>query len=558
MENTAGARLVGRDGRQAMLESVTATGDLRGLVLDMTVVQRFRNTGPTNMEVVYRFPLPWAAVLLGMDVTLNGQHLTGSVIEKRAAEARYEEALSQGHSAIMLERNPDGSYAVNLGNLLAGEDCEIRLRYAQLLAFEQGGLRLLIPTVIAPRYGDPVRDGGLAPHQAPQVDLLAVYPFDLLLRLHGTLAAARVASPSHPIAVGREPANGEEVLAVSLARQGALDRDFVLVVDRLAQPSLTLLARDCVADPASEQVVVLASFLPQLPARTQPQALKVLVDCSGSMGGDSIAAARRALLALIRQLAAGDRFSLSRFGSTVEHRSRGLWSLTPATQRTAEHWIGALQADLGGTEMREALVSTCALPHEGDTDLLLVTDGEIEAIEPLIETARTSGHRVFVVGIGASPAEGHLRRLAAATGGACDFVAPGEAVEPAVLRMFARLRSPGSAPRNWSGQKANPRSGYRPWRLRCSLGIRSMRLPALPNGPGGRSGCSAWPRARASPSRWPARSLDRATAWSQAIPCPASPPWTASWPYRRWTRWRRWTRPHWRSPISWSRIAPIF
>jgi len=35
-----------------------------------------------------------------------------------------------------------------------------------------------------------------------------------------------------------------------------------------------------------------------------------------------------------------------------------------------------------------------------------------------------------------------LRRLAEATGGACDFVAPGEAVEPAILRMFARLRSP--------------------------------------------------------------------------------------------------------------------
>ncbi|MEY3759318.1 MAG: hypothetical protein RIR39_809, partial [Pseudomonadota bacterium] len=38
--------------------------------------------------------------------------------------------------------------------------------------------------------------------------------------------------------------------------------------------------------------------------------------------------------------------------------------------------------------------------------------------------------------------ESHLRRLAEATGGACDFVASGEAVEPAVLRMFARLRSP--------------------------------------------------------------------------------------------------------------------
>ena len=57
-------------------------------------------------------------------------------------------------------------------------------------------------------------------------------------------------------------------------------------------------------------------------------------------------------------------------------------------------------------------------------------------------SAKDSGHRLFIVGIGSSPAETHLRRLAEATGGACDFVAPGEAIEPAVLRMFARLRSP--------------------------------------------------------------------------------------------------------------------
>ena len=449
MEQEACARLESRDGRPAMLEGLVAIGDLRGLLLEMSVEQRFRNTARTNMEVIYRFPLPWGAVLLGVDVMLNGQHLTGSVVEKRQAEARYEEALSQGQSAIMLERNHDGSYSLNLGNLLAGEVCLITLRYAQVLQFAQGGLRLLIPTVIAPRYGDPVRDGGLQPHHAVESDLLAAaYPFEVRLRLHGGLVRARVASPSHPIAVGREDLAGEEVLGVSLARQGALDRDFVLVIDQLAQPSMAVLARDPVAAPLSEQsaqsdqVVVLASFLPRMPVQTQGQALKILVDCSGSMAGDSIAAARRALQAVLRQLGSADRFSLSRFGSTVLHRSRGLWSLTEASRLAAQRWVGGLEADLGGTEMADALVSTCALAHGGDSDLLLVTDGEIEAIDRLIETARGTGHRVFVVGIGASPAEGLVRRLAAATGGACDFVAPGEAVEPAVLRMVARLRSP--------------------------------------------------------------------------------------------------------------------
>ena len=133
---------------------------------------------------------------------------------------------------------------------------------------------------------------------------------------------------------------------------------------------------------------------------------------------------------------------MSRFGSTVEHRSRGLWKASEPTKLAAQRWVGALQADLGGTEMEAALSSTFALAQTVGSDILVVTDGEISAIDSTIESAQDSGHRLFVVGIGSSPAETHLRRLADATGGACDFVAPGEAVEPAVLRMFARLRSP--------------------------------------------------------------------------------------------------------------------
>ena len=432
------ARLETLDGAPALLEGVSASGDLRGPLLEMSVEQRFRNAGPTHIEVVYSFPLPWGAVLLGVEVVLGEQRLTGRVIEKRQAEARYEEALCEGKAAIMLEKNADLSYSLSLGNLAAGESCQVTLRYAQVLEFQQDGLRLLIPTLIAPRYGDAVLDGGLQPHQAPTLDPLAAYPFAIHLRLHGDLARARVASPSHPIAVGLEQTSEGEVLGVSLARRGYLDRDFVLIVG-LVQDSLAVLALDPVAP---DRVVALASFRPGLGAEAPATGVKILVDCSGSMAGDSIDAAKRALQAVIQQFQAGDRFALSRFGSSVEHRSRGLWSVTDATRTAAQRWVAGLEADLGGTEMEAALASTCALAHEGACDLLLVTDGEISAIERTIAVVRGAGHRVFVVGIGASPAEAHLRRLAEATQGACDFVAPGEVVEPEVRRMFARLRSP--------------------------------------------------------------------------------------------------------------------
>ena len=440
MDQRECARLETRDGQPVNLLGVKLSGDLRGLMFEASVEQRFYNPSEKNVEVVYSFPLPWGAVLLGVDVLLGDKHLTGAVVEKKQAEARYEEAISEGNAAIMLEKNHDHSYSLNLGNLAAREHCTITLRYAQTLQFEQRGLRLLIPTVIAPRYGDDQLDGGLAPHQAPSHSLLAEHPFALELRLHGDLAQARVASPSHPVGVAHGKAGIGAVLTVSLARQASLDRDFVLVVDQLAHESMVVAARDSVA-PGS--VTILASFCPRIAVQGKAAtAVKILVDCSGSMAGDSIDAAKRALQAVVRQLGAGDRFSLSRFGDTVEHRSRGLWKTTETTQLAAQRWVGALKADLGGTEMEAALTSTFALAQTVSSDILLVTDGEISAIDSTIASARHSGHRLFIVGIGSSPAETHLRRLAEATGGACDFVAPGEAVEPAILRMFVRLRSP--------------------------------------------------------------------------------------------------------------------
>ena len=404
------AQLVARDGAPVMLQGVTATGDLNGLLFEVRVEQRFCNPTDKNMEVVYTFPLPWGAVLMGVNVLLGDKHLSGAVVEKKLAEARYEEALSEGNAAIMLEKNHDLSYSLNLGNLAAKETCVITLLYAQTLQFEQRGLRLMIPTVIAPRFGDAVIDGGLQPHQAPIHSLTVDYPFKIELRLHGDLARARVACPSHPIGIAHTLTEGSSVLTVSLGRSASLDRDFVLVIDQLTQESVAVLARDKVE---AEGIVAMASFCPRIPEQgAVDTAVKILVDCSGSMGGDSMGAAKGALKAIVDQFGQGDKFSLSRFGSTVEHRSRGLWSVTATTRFAARRWVGSLNADLGGTEMESALSSTFKLAQTVSSDVLLITDGEISAIDKTIDAAKNSGHRLFVVGIGSSPAEGLLRRLA--------------------------------------------------------------------------------------------------------------------------------------------------
>jgi len=425
-------------GETMALLGVAAKGSVDGLLFELAVEQRYRNSEATNIEAVYTFPLPSSAVLLDFDVTLGDKQLTGVVVERKAAEAQYEEAIDKGDTAIMLERAGDGLLTVNLGNLMAGEEATIRYRYAQLLRFEHGSVRLTVPTVIAPRYGDPV-EGGLQPHQVPVSDLVVEYPFTLSLELRGEIASGTIASPSHSIATART----DDGVTVTLNRNAWLDRDFVLTVSDLVAQSMSMVAKD------GDGYVALASFCAEVPksAEELPLRLKLVVDCSGSMNGDSIEAAKRALHHVLAGLSPADRFSFTRFGSKVVHEIGTLVAANaPAILKAAER-LGRTQADLGGTEMEGALREVFRLGGEetrgrSGADVMLITDGEIWGADSLIAEARGAQQRVFVVGIGSAPAEGVLRRLADATGGACEFVGPKEDAEVAILRMFARLRAP--------------------------------------------------------------------------------------------------------------------
>lgn len=414
-----------------VLEGVTAKGRVRGLLLELTVEQRYRNPSGTNIEAVYTFPLPWGAVLMSLEFDINGRTLSGVVVPRAVGEARYEKAIDQGDTAVLLERAEDGLYTANVGNLMAGESAVVRYRYAQLLRFEKGQVRITVPTVIAPRYGGAEQDAGLAPHQVPGTDLLAEYPFSISLLLSGELSSGSLASPSHPIAVRRV----QDGVEVELARKGFLDRDFVLTVSGVAGRALGAVAND------DDGYVAMASFCPTIPKSPEPEgrSVKILVDCSGSMAGSSIESAKRALHAILSMLEFSDRFSLSRFGSSVQHFHDALQPVDDESIGQAGRSIMALQANMGGTEMAAALESTLRLDSRVRAGILLVTDGEVWAADQVMEQARKTGQRIFAVGIGNAPAESLLRRLAEETGGACEFVAPSEDVERAITRMFLRI-----------------------------------------------------------------------------------------------------------------------
>lgn len=422
-----------------VLQSVTACGRLEGLLLSMTLRQTYRNESSDNLEVIYTFPLAWGAVLLGLETTLGGRRLKGQVLERGQAQQRYEEAIEEGHAPIMVEESSPGLFSATLGSLKPGETAELELSYAQLLSFEQGRIRLVVPTTVAPRYGDPVSEGGISASQAAAPSMFSDHGFKLNIELHGAVSEARVGSPTHHI---RQQRHGD-VVTLTLQNQAWLDRDFVLLLDGLASRSFALMGTDSASGP--EHVAVIASFCPVLPERKPaPLRLKVLVDCSGSMAGDSMAQARAALAPLATQLTETDEVSFSRFGSFTEH------VLAPAkgdesTRQALIESITDTQANLGGTELEAALQNAFDLrmtpaADSDEADILLVTDGEVWDAQRIVDASRHSGHRIYALGVGSAPAESLLREMAESTGGACEFATPEEDMSKAIQRLMARIR----------------------------------------------------------------------------------------------------------------------
>ena len=430
--------MTNEDGEQMALQSVSAKGTVQGLLLEMCIRQHYINTTKKTLETVYTFPMGWGATFMDLTVEIGGKRLTGVITEKKEAEEEYEKAISEGDAPIMLEKNSDGLYTVNLGNLKPSEEAVIEYSYSQLLRFEEGHVRLSLPTTIAPRYGDS-QLGGIAQHQSVETDFLVEYPFTLSLLLSGGMEKATVECPSHQVQVTKK-ANG---LEVDLVRSGFLDRDFILNLSNLNNESFFIVTPDAQMGP--EGCTVLASFCPPslVNQKETGAEIKILVDCSGSMEGDSIESAKRALHHVLSHLHDDDRFSYSLFGSQVKHEIASLKPANQANIAAASVLVSNTKADMGGTEIEDALLSTFNLKGtEKKADVLLITDGEVWDTSSIIAAAKKSGHRIFAIGVGTSPAETLLRELAEMTGGACELVSPKEDIESAIIRMFNRIHLP--------------------------------------------------------------------------------------------------------------------
>lgn len=435
------------DGKKIPLRGVDVSGEVIGGTARVRVRQKYENVEQKPIEAIYTFPLPTEGTLVGFRMECDGRRIDGVVKEREEAFRAYDDATLAGHGAALVEQERANVFTASVGNLLPGETTVVEVEYVQRLHANEGALRVMIPTLVAPRYipgapsGDRTGHGAADPtDRVPDADRISpkIADVDYRVALDLTLHVgerAEVSSPSHKIETRRD---GDRV---HVSFEGAeLDRDIVILAEGTADAPL----QSVVAHKKGDIGTVCFSRVVDLfdpNAKPAPLNVVFVLDRSGSMGGLSIEEARKALRLCLRQLREGDRFSIIAFDDREEVFKNEPVPFTQKTLEQADKWIASIDAR-GGTELLRPMKH--AVEQAGDGVVVLLTDGQVgnedEILAAVMEARRKS--RIYAFGIGTNVSDALLAQLARRTGGAVEQIHPGERIDEKVVATFSRAIAP--------------------------------------------------------------------------------------------------------------------
>jgi Ca-activated chloride channel family protein len=446
--NGSGGRLVTADGRTLPLRGATLKADARGGVARVVLEQRFENVYDEPLHVTYLMPLPADGAVSGYAFTLGARRVVGEVDKKQRARERFEQAILDGRTAGLVDQERSSLFTQELGNVPPKETIVAELTLDQRLTWlDEGAWEWRFPTVVGPRYqGAPGRVVDAARTEVAVNDGPLPVRIALTLTVRDAIPEGRKPeSPLHKLAA-RSIGNHFEV---GFAEDGGvrLDRD-VVVRWPVAAPRVGLQVD--VGRPAKgDRSYGLLSIVPPSPgsaaARARRRDLILLLDTSGSMGGEPLDQSRRTCLALIDTLSDDDTLEMIEFSTSARRWKRKAVPASAGNKQDARSWLTKLEAG-GGTEMVQGVMAALEpLSGEAQRQVVLLTDGyigfETEVVKAVADKL-PAGSRLHVVGVGSAVNRSLTGPTSRAGRGVEVIVAPGEDPERPVMRLLARTAQP--------------------------------------------------------------------------------------------------------------------
>lgn len=422
----------------------------------------FANDLGRTIEGDLVFPLPPFAALCELTVRVGTRTLHGRFRPRERAQAEYHRAVQAGRTAVLGESEGEDLGRLRVAPIETGEDVEVSLVLLHTLVPISDGHRLLLPLTYMPRYVE--NEQGLKPTERAAVErprpVTSAARGDVKVSIRKGAAPVQVRCPTH----GVQTRDEGQLLEVSVSGV-PLDRDLHLEIqDRQRGDLPTLWVRHDASDgrdglgPSTAVALLPPPFADE--GVTVARTLLLLVDRSGSMDGEPMAAAIRAVKGCLRALGPSDRFNVIAFTDSLEALARRPLPFDDGSLRAADAFADSLSAG-GGTEAAQALTAVLdddlgrrarSFRQEGPAPdashrlrvVVMMTDGDVGSAENVLTAAkdRLIDTRLFVIGIGHSVNHAMLARLAELGSGTYTPVSSNEDLERALNKLKGAIDAP--------------------------------------------------------------------------------------------------------------------
>ncbi|PWW77351.1 VIT-domain-containing protein [Tuber magnatum] len=461
-------------GSQRSLPLISTT--LRSHVVDLTashtLTQVYDNNDSSSRDIAearYTFPLYESSAVTDFHALVGERTIKGVVREKAEAKAIYQAAKSAGKVTALFSQDTSEVFTTSLGNIPARSLVVVVIKYVHELKqdLEVDGVKLLVPTIIAPKYGiapvttdlvfgnrwrtcwgafsREIRDIG----NAEDVGL----SLSVTTTMSGTIRG--ISSPSHPISIGLgshssdddadfDPKKAHATLALALPSLTGLDKDFTLLINanNIGDPRAFLAPHPTLTDTSTLMVTMVPKFV--LPP--QGHEIVFVVDRSGSMY-NKIATVRSALQLFLASLPVGSYFNMCSFGSNYS-------SLWPQSRKYSEESLSVAKAhvmgfdsNMGGTEILAPVMDTMRRRRpDMRTEILILTDGEVWDTERMFEfingSSKDGNVRFFSLGVGDAVSHSLVEGISRAGRGYSQIVSTNSNLQKKVMRMLKAALTP--------------------------------------------------------------------------------------------------------------------
>jgi Ca-activated chloride channel family protein len=405
-------------------------------VATTSVDQVFVNETDREQEAMYIFPLPVGAVVKDFTLIVDGKRMEGELLPREKAVSIYEEIVRKRRDPALLEYSGRGMYKARVFPVPAHAERRVELHYTEVLPYDNG--------MVAYNY----------PMSTEKFSRRSIKETVFEASIRSKLKIGTVYSPSHEVDVARRE-KGEVVVSYE-EKDSKPDRDLLLYYslpkDEVGASVLTFKEKGedgfflLLASPSDEDTAT---------AKAAAKNVIFVLDRSGSMSGEKVEQARRALKFCVDSLNPQDSFQIITFATGITPFSaEGLLKATPGNIERARRFIADIKAS-GGTDIDGALHEALKVRQQGVPNYIaFLTDGlptAGEVIDPdkivmrikeAVGAMKDTPTRIFGFGVGYDVDTHFLDRLADDNGGVPTYVRPSEDIEVKVSSWYAKIAQP--------------------------------------------------------------------------------------------------------------------